>query len=404
MEDPSTLDKQVVNLYGLWRVDKKVIDRLVELIHRVAPIAIRRVGGTIKIMDFCGTHEHSIVWNGIRSLMPEGVELVAGPGCPVCITPAYYVDIAIKFALEGIRVYTYGDAYRLPGSGRPFGDKGRPRSLEEARALGGDVVVVYSFMDAVKHAKRDGKESVFLAVGFETTAPAVAAPLVNGVVPENLTIINVHRLTPPILRYTFERHRNAPIRGVIAPGHVSAVIGAKAWEFVPREYGVPTVVAGFEAHDILLAIFHILAMLAEGRPRLINEYKRVVRWEGNTVAQRYINECCEVTDAAWRGLGFVPQSGLAFRDKYRRYDAMYQYGIKELTPEEWSYDLPPGCRCAEVTLGLAKPTDCPLFMKVCTPGTPYGPCMVSIEGTCSVWARFGGGGLADEIARELGLA
>ncbi len=380
---------------------RSLVERIVEKIKRLAPVAARRVGQTpIKIMDFCGTHEYTVTHYGIRSLMPPEVEIVAGPGCPVCITPAYYVDVMIKLSLEGVRVYTYGDAYKLPGSGR----RGRDiRSLEEARAAGGDVVVVYSVLDAIKMAREDGKPGVFFAVGFETTAPATASPVVSGMVPKNLAILNVHRLTPPIMRYTFETHRDNPIRGVIAPGHVSTIVGAKAWKFVVEEYGIPTVVAGFEPVDVLLAILEILRQLAEGKPRLVNEYSRAVTWEGNVRAQRMIEECCEVVDAAWRGIGFVPRSGLAFRDRYREVDALYQYGIKELTPEEWRYDLPPGCRCAEVTLGIAKPTDCPLFMKTCTPGTPYGPCMVSSEGACAVWARFGGGGLAEEIARSLGI-
>jgi hydrogenase expression/formation protein HypD len=375
--------------------------KVVEKIHQLAPKAVARVGQSpIKIMDFCGTHESTITHFGLRSLMPPDVELVAGPGCPVCITPAYYVDVAIRLSLEGIRVFTYGDAYKLPGSGRRGKDI---RSLEEARAAGGNVVVVYGILDAIRIAKEDGKESVFFAVGFETTAPSTAAPVVKGHVPSNMTIINVHRLTPPIMRYTFETHKDNPIRGVIAPGHVSTIVGAKAWRFVVDEFGIPTVVTGFEPLDVLLAVLEILRQHVEGKPRLVNEYTRVVTWEGNTTAQRQINECCEVVDAAWRGIGFVPKSGLAFREKYRHVDAFHQYGIKDLSPDEWKYDLPPGCRCAEVTLGLAKPTDCPHFMKTCTPGTPYGPCMVSSEGTCAVWARFGGGGLAEDIAKSLGI-
>ncbi len=383
------------------RSRKALVERLTRGIHEAARILAERGYDNIKIMDFCGTHEHTIVWNGLRSLMPDNVELVAGPGCPVCITPAYYVDAAIKLALDGVRVYTYGDAYHLPGSAPPR--SGRPRSLAEARALGGDVVVVYSLLEAIKHNRENPGDSVFLAVGFETTAPSTGSAVVNKRLPKTLTLINVHRLTPPIMRYTFEKHRDNPIRGVIAPGHVSTITGAKAWEFVPREYGIPTVVAGFEDYDVLAAILLILKMHIEGKPRLLNEYTRAVSWEGNIVAQKLLEECCEVGDALWRGLGFVPESGLFFRDKYRWADAMVQYGIREPSPGEWTYDLPPGCRCAEVTLGLTKPTDCPLFMKACTPGTPYGPCMVSVEGACSVWARFGEGGLADEVARELGL-
>jgi hydrogenase expression/formation protein HypD len=192
---------------------------LVRKIHELAPKAVERVGQKpIKIMDFCGTHEYTVTHFGIRTLMPPEVEIVAGPGCPVCITPAYYVDVMIKLAMEGITVYTYGDAYKLPGSAR-VGEG--IRSLEEARAAGGSVVVVYSVLDAIKLARESGKPGVFFAVGFETTTPATASPVVAGKVPPNLKILNVHRLTPPIMRYTFATHRDNPIRGVIAPGHVS---------------------------------------------------------------------------------------------------------------------------------------------------------------------------------------
>ena len=397
----SRMDSSKLNIVESTLRNRELSIKITDKIRKLAPLAAKRAGvDIIKIMDFCGTHEWTVTHYGLRSLMPPEVELVAGPGCPVCITPAYYVDVLIKLSLEGVRVYTYGDAYRLPGSGK----RGKElRSLEEARAAGGDVAVVYSFLDAIRMARKDKKPSVFFAIGFETTAPATAGPVVHGIVPDNLKILNVHRLTPPIMRYTFTTHKENPIKGVIAPGHVSTIVGAKAWEFAVKEYGIPTVVAGFEPIDVLLAILEILKQHVEGKPRLVNEYKRAVTWEGNKKAQKLINECCEVVDAAWRGIGFVPNSGLAFREKYHNIDAMHEYGIKELTPEEWKYDLPPGCRCAEVTLGIAKPTDCPLFMKVCTPGTPYGPCMVSSEGACSVWARFGGGGLAEEIAKSLGI-
>ncbi len=397
-----TRDEVLSRIVKLYR-ENPMSKTVVEKIHRLAEKLRSRFGDEpIKIMDFCGTHEWTITHFGLRSLMPENVELVAGPGCPVCITPAYYVDVAIKLALDGITVYTYGDAYKLPGSAHR--GSGKPRNLAEARAQGGSVEVVYSVVDAVKRARETGKESVFFAVGFETTAPATASAVVNRMAPRNLTFINVHRLTPPIMRYTFEVHKERiPIRGVIAPGHVSTITGAKAWEFVVKDYGIPTVVAGFEPLDVLLAIMEILRQHVTGDIRLVNEYTRAVTWEGNVEAQKAINECCEVVDAAWRGLGFVPKSGLAFRDKYAEYDALRQYGIPELTPERFKYDLPPGCKCAEITLGLAKPTDCPYFLRGCTPANPYGPCMVSSEGTCAVWARYGGGGLAVEVAREIGI-
>ncbi len=368
---------------------------VVSAINRLA----LQISESVKIMDFCGTHEWTITHYGLRSLMPANVELVAGPGCPVCITPGYYVEAAVRLAMDGIKVFTYGDAFRLPS----WTAKGLPNSLEEAKTAGGDVEVVYSVLDAVKRSRERGEESVFFAVGFETTAPATALALTQGLAPENLSFINVHRLTPPIMRYVLETHPGAPIRGVIAPGHVSTITGAKAWEFVAREYGIPVVVAGFEPLDVLLAILEILRQIKEGRARLVNEYSRVVRWEGNVKAREAIDRCCEVVEAAWRGIGFVPDSGLRFREEYRLYDAFERYGIPELTEATWKRDLPPGCRCAEVTLGMAKPTDCEMFMRACTPERPYGPCMVSSEGTCSIWARFGGGGLAEEVGRELGV-
>ncbi len=368
-----------------------------------ASSAIRKAAaglqGPVKIMDFCGTHEWTITHYGLRSLMPDNVELVAGPGCPVCVTPGYYVEAAVRLAMDGIRIFTYGDSYRLQGP--PETDL--PKSLEEAGSRGGRVEVVYSVLDAVRMAREDGEESVFLAVGFETTAPATLAPIRAGDAPDNLRFINVHRLTPPITRYVLETHPEAPIRGIIAPGHVSAITGAKAWAFIPEEYGIPTVVAGFEPIDVLLAILEILRQVREGKARLVNEYSRVVSWDGNLEAQRLMGETCDVVDAGWRGIGFVPASGLAFKGEFRRYDALEAYGIPEMTPEAWRRDLPPGCRCAEVTLGMARPTDCPMFLTACTPERPYGPCMVSSEGTCAIWAKFGGGGLAEEVGRELGV-
>ncbi len=357
-----------------------------ELSKKIAR-AIERVSaglGNIKIMNFCGTHEWTISHYGIRYLMPDNVELVAGPGCPVCITPSKYIEQAIKLSMEGIRVFTYGDAFKLPKT-----DMSSPRSLEEAKAAGADVKIVYSVLDAIKMSK-DGKDSLFFAVGFETTAPSVLTQIRHGNIPENLKFLIAYRLTPPIMMYTLDNFPESPIRGVIAPGHVSAITGAKAWEFLPKDYGVPTVVSGFEPIDVLLTILEILRQSKEGKARLVNEYNRVVSWEGNLEAQRTMRETCDIVDAAWRGIGFVPMSGLALKEKYRDYDAVKSFGLEEPSASEWKRDLPPGCKCAEVTLGMAKPTDCPHFMTRCTPDRPYGPCMVSSEGTCFIWAKYGG--------------
>lgn len=353
------------------------------IVRKIKEIS-ERIGDHVKIMNFCGTHEWTITHYGIRYLMPENLELIAGPGCPVCITPAYYVDIAVRLALEGTRVFTFGDSFKLMGSKRS-----KAKSLEEAKSRGADVKVVYSVLDAVKIA-RDGKESVFFAVGFETTAPATLSVIYSGEAPSNLSFLIAHRLTPPIMRYVLENYPGSPIRGIIAPGHVSTITGASAWSFVSEEYAIPVVVSGFEPIDVLLSILEILRQLEEGEARLFNEYSRAVKMEGNEKALKLIEETCEVVDAAWRGIGFVPKSGLILNEKYESYDAMKKYGFREISREEWYNDSLPGCRCAEVTLGIIKPIECPLFMRACTPERPYGPCMVSGEGTCLIWAKYGG--------------
>ena len=393
------LNNGLNDVHSMFRKNP-VINDVIRLIRKLSrKIADERKGEyTVKIMDFCGTHEWTITNYGLRYLMPSNIELIAGPGCPVCITPAYYVDVAIKLAMDNIRVFTYGDVYKLPGLAR-----GGIRTLAEARAQGAEVGIVYSMMDAIRTVERDGRESIFLAIGFETTAPSIAAPVVQGRIPNNLTIINVHRLTPSIARYIFENIPEIPLNGIIAPGHVSTIIGANAWKFIPEEFNTPTVVAGFEPLDVLLAILEILHQIIENKPELVNEYSRAVSWSGNIKAQRLLDECYEEVDAAWRGIGFIPKSGLMFKDKYNRVNALKQYGISDLTLEEWRYDLPSGCHCADVTTGKLKPTDCQMFMRKCTPANPYGPCMVSMEGACSIWAKFGGSSLAMEIAREVGI-
>jgi len=369
--------------------------------------ALRKGGSTpVKVMNFCGTHEWTAVRYGIRSLLPKEVELVAGPGCPVCVTPGAIIDYAVKLSIDGVRVYTFGDSFKAPSTSTRS-----PRSLAEARSLGADVRVVYSFYDAVVSAREDSRESIFLGIGFETTAPSYAIPLASGKVPRNLKLLSALRLTPPVMRYTVKLYRERgllPIRGIIAPGHVSAVIGAAAWEFLPKEFSLPTAVSGFEGVDLVVSIAVVLKMLAEGRPGLYLEYSRVVSWSGNLVAKKYIAEVFEEVDSAWRGIGYIPRSGLALKERYREFDAYYEYGLKPPGPDGYvlttarstlDVDLPPGCRCGEVVLGIAKPTHCPMFMRTCTPERPYGPCMVSSEGTCFIWAKFGGY-LGDALREE----
>lgn len=357
-----------------------VASKVVESIKVLGKEVSRGLGRPVKIMNFCGTHEWTITHYGLRTLMPDEVELIAGPGCPVCVTPGHYVEGLAKLSFEGVTILTYGDAYRLPARrGSRYG------SLAEARAEGGEVKVVYSFLDAIKLARSESsKEHVFFAVGFETTMPSTAQPLVAGAVPDNLTILSAYRLTPPVMKYLLEVVKDVILDGIIAPGHVSAVIGANAWSFIPEEYGIPTVVSGFEPLDVLLSIHAILRMLKQGKPALINEYARVATLEGNKQAKKAIAEAHDTVDAYWRGVGVIPKSGATLRKKYEGRDATVKYGINARADFT---DVMPGCKCGEVVLGKAKPTDCPHFMKTCTPTKPYGPCMVSQEGTCRIWAE-----------------
>ncbi len=364
--------------------DSSIASRLTKGIASLAR-KLDEIGRKVRIMNFCGTHEYTITFYGIRSLMPHNVELVAGPGCPVCIVPSGYIDAAISLAKDGVLVLTYGDMYRVPGS---------KLSLAQARSEGAKVRIVYSFLDAIRVAKAYGKECVFFAVGFETTQPTVASRILRGHVPRNLKILTAYRLIPPVMRYLLEV-KSVKLDGVIAPGHVSTIIGASAWSFLPEEYGIPTVVAGFEPVDVLIAILEILKQLVERRPQLYNEYYRVVTWEGNKVAQHFIQEVFEKRAGGWRGIGIIPNSALGLKKKFRSLDAAEAYGLKvsELS------SVHPGCRCPEVIMGKIYPTDCPLFLKGCSPQRPLGPCMVSMEGTCSIWARYG----SNEVLNTLGI-
>jgi len=381
------------------RFNREAAESVRKTIWRLA----ERFGGeTVKLMNFCGTHEWTTVHFGLRSLMPPNVELVAGPGCPVCVTPSHYIEQVIRLSMEGIRVYSFGDAFKLPALRRVNG----ARSLEEAKALGGDVEIVYGFLDAIKRARESRRESVFLGIGFETTTPSYSIPLYYGKVPENLYFLSVLRLTPPAADYAIRAALErglTPVHGIIAPGHVSTIIGAKPWSKLAEKYRIPAVVSGFEPLDVLVSIAMLLKMILEKRYTVEVEYKRLVTWEGNRYVQEVNERVYTTVDAAWRGLGFIPGSGLELREEYARFDASANLSLEPLTPEKWRYDLPAACRCADITLGLAVPSDCPMFKGVCTPERPIGPCMVSLEGTCAVWARFGGGGLAEEIARDIGV-
>lgn len=343
---------------------------LVSLLQRYAP------KDPVRIVHVCGTHEMAIAQHGLRALLPEGVEVLEGPGCPVCVTPTVDLDRAVKLALGGAIVCTFGDMTRVPGT---------RVTLAGARAQGADVRVVLSAADAVETARDNpGREVVFFAVGFETTAPGTAAVLLDSP-PENFYVLASHKLIPPALSALLSGPPG-PIAGFLAPGHVSVVIGARPYRAVAQRYGVPIVVAGFEPLDILYAIALLLKQLREGRVEVENAYGRAVTEEGNLRAQGLLARAFEVADAAWRGIGTIAGSGLRLRDDLAPHDATRMLPVDAEQGEE----RPVGCRCADVLLARAVPSDCPLFRKVCTPLSPVGPCMVGSEGACRVWFRYGG--------------
>ncbi len=346
----------------------QLVKRVVEQIRKVAP------SRTVKICHVCGTHEWTISNYGLRSLLPESVDVIAGPGCPVCIVPAAEIDEAIKLALEkNVTIATFGDLVRVPAS---------RMSLQDAKADGGDVRVVYSVTDAVGMAlKEPDRDFAFFAVGFETTAPSTAVEILKKP-PSNLSFLVSHRLIPPAMELLLSVE-GLQIDGFIAPGHVSTIIGVKPYETFARVYHMPTVVAGFEPLDVLFAISMLLQQLNNKETRLENEYSRVVSWDGNLKAQRLMAEAFDVVDGDWRGLGTVRGSALAVREEFGEFDARRRYGVKVVGAR----DLPPGCLCHLVMIGKIKPPECGLYMKVCTPQTPRGACMVGLEGTCRIWAR-----------------
>jgi hydrogenase expression/formation protein HypD len=348
--------------------DPELAKRVAEKIKETAP-----KNETVKICHVCGTHEWTITHFGIRSLLPLNIEVIAGPGCPVCIVPASEIDEAVHLALKGVTVACFGDVLRVPGS---------RMSLLGAKAEGADVRVVYSVSDAVKMAEKEpNKEFTFFAVGFETTAPSTAVEILKNP-RKNLSFLISHRLIPPAMGL-LARMEDLNLDGFIAPGHVSTIIGLKAYEAFPKVYGMPTVVAGFEPLDVLFGVYMILKQLKEGKPRLENEYVRAVTWEGNVKAQELMCKVFDVADGEWRGLGTIASSKFMLKEEYASYDARLRHGVKV----EHGVDIQHGCKCHLVIIGKIKPTECPLFMKACTPQKPVGACMVSVEGTCRIWAK-----------------
>jgi len=333
---------------------KKISEALEEIVDR-----------SYTFMHICGTHEAAIARSGLRSILPEGIKIVMGPGCPVCITPQGEIDAALELADKGCIIATYGDLMRVPGT------KGSLNSC------GGDIRVVQGVHKAVEIAQKTDKEVVFISIGFETTAPTVAA-IILGNPPKNFSILNCHRFVPPAMKFLLEQGE-AKLDGFLLPGHVCVVSGYKEYEQFP----IPQVVAGFEPEDILLGLYMLVKQAKEGRHEVENAYPRAVSREGNQKAMKMIYEVFETCDLEWRGFPVIPDSGLALKNKYKQYDALKKFDVKIKHVEKHS-----ACICDRVLRGIADPSDCKLFLKACTPNNPIGPCMVSHEGACKIWATY----------------
>ena len=335
--------------------------------------------GETRIMEVCGTHTMSIAEAGIRSLLPAHIHLLSGPGCPVCVTPQEDIDAVLELAMEKDLILTsYGDMLRVPGSRR--GD-----SLMRRRALGADVRVVYSPMDAIDIAVREPKKQVvFLGIGFETTAPGTAASILAAKEKKlsNFTVLSLLKSVEPALRALMETEDLA-VDGFLCPGHVATIIGEEGFRYLPEEYGMPGVIGGFEPEEILTAVYLLLRQIAEGKPRIQNAYPRAVTREGNLLAQRMMKAAFVPASARWRGLGEIAGSGFALNGDLQDYDAAKRFSI---VPHESG--LQNGCRCGDVITGKIRPQDCPLFGKACTAEDPVGPCMVSSEGACAAAYKY----------------
>ena len=354
------------------------MSRALRLVEKISKLAEGKK--KLRIMEVCGTHTVAIFRSGIRQLLPKNVELVSGPGCPVCVTNDDYIDKAIEYSRrKNFMIATFGDMLKVPGS---------RSSLTEAIAQGADVRIIYSPLDCLKLAQENPrKKIIFLAVGFETTAPTAAATVLaakaQGI--KNLFMLSAQKLVPPALRFLL-KDEAVKVDGFLLPGHVAVIIGADAFNFLAEEFQMPGAVGGFEAEEILIALANLLEQIDGGRVEVANEYRAVVKAEGNLAAKKILEQVYEVADVEWRGMGKISSSGLKMREKFSAFD------IERVEPVEIDCaEKKSACRCGEVLRGVINPIECPLFGKACQPLHAIGPCMVSVEGVCAAWFKYGGG-------------
>jgi len=350
-------------------------DRLIKYSNILKNYKLKR---PLNIMEVCGTHTVAFFHTGVKDIFPEGLNLIDGPGCPVCVTANDYLDRAIEIQKEyGAIITTFGDMLKVPAS---------YKSLQKLKSEGARVEIVYSPMDALEIAKNErDKEVVFLSVGFETTIPTEAVTLKRAVEEDidNFSILTGNKLTPPAVEALLTMGE-VKIDGFILPGHVSIITGSDSWKFLVNKFNKPAVISGFEPKDLIMGTLRLIQLIENGELEIDNLYKEAVTEKGNIIALEYIRDLFDVTDAKWRGIGVIPGSGLKLKNKYSHFDAGKKFPVK--MPEEIENK---NCRCGEVLRGLITPPECSLFGTVCTPREPVGACMVSFEGACSAYYKYG---------------
>jgi hydrogenase expression/formation protein HypD len=338
------------------------------------------LGRPVAVMHVCGSHEQAIARFGLRHVFPSALDVIMGPGCPVCITDIPEVDEGVALAQQGIRVATYGDMLKVPGSAG---------SLADARGSGAHVDVVYSVSQAVELARQTNEEVVFFATGFETTAVATAAEVLRGP-PANFSVLSAHKYIPPVMEIVAEMP-DTRVEGFLAAGHAATITGWGVFEPFVERHHLPVVVAGFEPLDVLAGLVRLVELIGAGTPKVDNMYPRCVTREGNEVAQAQLWQVFRPLGGRWRGIAHVPNGNLRFRDEWAHLDARRRFHID--LAKLWNFAPPTlvqHCVCGEIMAGLKSPSDCPLFGKECRPDSPVGACMVSSEGTCKIWHQYGG--------------
>ncbi|MCB1517388.1 MAG: hydrogenase formation protein HypD [Hyphomicrobiaceae bacterium] len=341
--------------------------------------------GKVRVMNVCGGHERSISMAGLRGALPPEIELIPGPGCPVCVCPEEDIYTAVQLAMRPDTILVaFGDMLRVPCNA----PKSEPRTLEQARAAGGEVRPVASPSEARKIANENpDKEVVFFAAGFETTTAPVAGLIAEGI-PANLSVLLSGRLTWPAVAMLLDSETPG-FDALIAPGHVAAIMGPEEWTFVPEKHGIPSSVSGFETPSLLASLYSVLRQYLDGTAFLDNTYINVAKPGGNPTARRLLDMTLDVVDSTWRGIGTIPASGFALKPAYAEYDALVRFQIDPKEARKRIGEMPPGCDCARVVLGKLYPNQCALYGKACTPRNPIGPCMVSDEGACHIWWSSG---------------